>query len=338
MEGVHVPFGFEELTIGSGELSIETSAFDQPRPPCCLRTNTVRELRAGLGATVSPTMYVISLRPSSTHLKNAPPRPLEPGVHFSFELTGTHGAALVTKYPTYSQDSLLESAFEEYTKRHYESWVAFARDKRYGNNVHPILVSGFDMTRDFAMVAYSDESASLEFDISVDVPMVASASASVWGTWRTRRSPHTNSGPYQWRLLPSGRAIGFPSPQPVGARSIPDEFDQCVFVRYYTMRLRKWFFPKVIRAGAGPHDLGSGDNRGNPFPELTVQFGTEPTTGGDDDLGRQWGPTTDNTGLEPYTNTPHVWFLQHPSVSALIFAFRMGNMTAGTSLRITYSR
>ena len=73
-----------------------------------------------------------------------PPRPLEPGASFSYELTGSHGAALVTKYQTYREDSLLESAFERYTKRHYESWAVFARYKQYGDDVWPVLVSGFD--------------------------------------------------------------------------------------------------------------------------------------------------------------------------------------------------
>ena len=268
-------------------------------------------------------------------------RPLEPGANFSFELTGNRGAALVTKYPTYRKDSLLESAFEKYTKRHYESWVAFARNKEYGDNVRPILVYGFDMTRDFAMVAYSNEGASLESDLTIAVPMLASASASVWGTWRTRCSPHTNYGPQQCSYPPRERAIDSPSLQPVHAKSIPKEFDQCVFIRYYTMRWRKWMFPKVIRAGAGPHDLGTGDNRGDTFPELTVQPDAGPTTGVDENLRGQWDPTADDSGSEPdivVRNTPYVWFLRCPFASTHTLTFRMKNMTAGVLLQITCSR
>ena len=235
-----------------------------------------------------------------------PSRPLEPSVHFSFELTGTRGAALVTKYPTYREDSLLAAAFEEYTKRHYDSWVAFARHKKYGNDVQPVLVYGFDMTRDFAMVAYSDEGTSLKCDLTIPVPMIASASASLWGTWRTRCSPHTNYGPQQ--RSPLGRATDSPS-QPTDASGAPNEFDQCVFIRYYTMRSRKWMFPKVIRAGAGPHDLGSGDNRGDTLPELRMQPDAEPTTSGDEDPRGQLGLIPD--GADPeldivVRNTPYV--------------------------------
>ena len=73
----------------------------------------------------------------------------------------------------------MESAFRRYTKRHYESWVAFASQKDYGDDVQPVLVSGVDMTRDFAMAAYSYEDASLEADLTVSAPMIVSASASL---------------------------------------------------------------------------------------------------------------------------------------------------------------
>ena len=189
------------------------------------------------------------------------------------------------------------------------------------------------------MVAYLSESTSLESDVTIAVPMLASTSASIWGTWRTRCSPHTNVGPH--RRPPCARAIDFPSSQSLEAGSIPEEYNQCVFVRYYTMRLRKWMFPKVIRAGAGPHDLGPGDNRGDALPKLASQSDAELTTSGDEDLGGQWNPATDDSGYEPdivVRNTPYVWFLLNPSISVLTFAVRMRNMIVGTSLRITYSR
>ena len=213
----------------------------------------------------------------------------------------------MTKYPTYREDSLLAAAFEEYTKRHHDSWVAFARQKKYGNNLQPVLVYGFDMTKDFAMVAYSNESASLESDLSIAVPILASASASLWGTWRTRCSPHTNYGPQQCNPPPLQPAV---DSQPVDARSVPNEFNQCVFIRYYTMRSRKWFFPRAIRAAAGPHDLGPGDNIGDTFPELAVWTDAEPTTSSED-FGGQWGLTADATDFESdvvVRNTSYVGF------------------------------
>jgi hypothetical protein len=120
--GEDVPTTFEELTVG-------TLVRDQPRIPGCLRTDTVREV--GAGPWCRDIYYLVRSIPWTIPqlFQNMPPRPLEPGASFSFELTGNRGAALVTKYSTYREDSLLESVFERYTKRHYASWVAFARHK-----------------------------------------------------------------------------------------------------------------------------------------------------------------------------------------------------------------
>ena len=186
---------------------------------------------------------------------------------------------------------MVELAFQEYTKRYYPSWVTFARDKKYGDDIHPVLVSGFDMTKDFEMVAYSEDDASLRGNLSLDVPAVATASTTLWDMRRIRCSPHTNQGPRLRTPLPNVQMIEFPSSQSAGAEKIPKDFNQCIFIRYYTMRPRGPFslFPKVIRAGAGPHDLGSGDNKGDTFPEIAVHSGADLTATGDEDLSGQQG-------------------------------------------------
>ena len=309
-EGIDVPIGFEELTISP-------PVFSLPREPSCIRTEAVQRIGAGLGVTASTIMYVLCLRRSITHSKNVSPRPLEPGAHFSFELTGTRGAALVTGHETYRGDASSDPEnFKEYTKRHYESWVALARIKMSGD-VRPILVDGFDMTKDFAMVAYSNGSTSLEGGLTIEVPMFASASASIRGTWRASCSPHTNYGPQEC-VPPHLRTI-YPPSQPIDEGSVPGGYNQCVFVRYYTMRWRKWILPKVIRGAAGPHDLGSADNRGDVLPELMARTGVESRTSDDEDLEGQWDPTTEDTDSEPSVvvhNTSYVWFLQCPSIPA----------------------
>lgn len=172
-------------------------------------------------------------------------------------------------------DAENQDAFEQYTKKHYDSWVQFAHDKRLGRDVRPVLVYGFDLTKDFAMVAYSNTGASLETDLTLSVPMVASASASLWGTWRTRGLTHTNYGPQQC-IPPSFAQFSSMSSGPTSTGTIADDYKQCVFVRYYTVRKQMGLFPRVIRASAGPHDLGSGHNRGDTFPELVAQPGSPP--------------------------------------------------------------
>ena len=180
-------------------------------------------------------------------------RTLELGPSISFRLTGNQGAALLTKYPTYREDIQQERTFEEYTKEHYDSWVAFARDTGHPNGVEPVLVTGVDMTRDFAMVSYSDgDDNDLTAEFTTSPP-----GASAWGTWQATGVVHTNCGPQPCRPPSPTQTVG---PAPLSSshpETVSDEYNQCVFIRYYTMRKRLGI-PRVIKAAAGPHDLGSG--------------------------------------------------------------------------------
>ena len=331
--GVDVPETFEPLTIG-------TTEFRLSRGPDCLSTNTVEESGVGFSAALSAQLCVPPLEPSSSYLYIYKlPRPVEAGAHLTLSLTGNRGAALMTRHPTTLEDAMSECAFEDYTKRHYKSWVAFARGRQYGYRVRPILVSGFDMTKDFAMLAYSNGGSFLEGGSDVSVPMFASASVSVRVTRHAKCSPHVHSGPQPWDVPQSGQAIDFPSSQSTDPRTSPDEFNQCLFIRYYTGQPRGWLVPKVLKAGAGPQDLGSGDNKGETFPEQTAQYDVEPISDGDEDPGGQPDLTTANSDSDTITvvrNTPDVWFLPPHFISALTFSSRMGNTTPGMSLQIIY--
>jgi hypothetical protein len=252
------------------------------------------------------------------------PRSLEPGASFSFELTEKQGAALVTKYRTYREDIELESAFEEYTKRHYDSWVTFARNARHGNDIKPVLVTGVDMTRDFAMIAYSNNATHLSSEFTTSVPLLASASASAWGTWHTQGLVHTNCGP-QLCSPPSPDALDLHS-DTTQADVTPNEYNQCVFIRYYTMRKRALMFPKLIKAAAGPHDLGPGNNYDEALPELTVQLGTDSETGsdssGDSTTDYSSSVTSYESELELFHNVSSVRRRPPPQLPVLTSLFR----------------
>ena len=279
------------------------------REPGCLRTDIVREFGAKIGVSVSAAMYVRSSEPPSPHFRDSFTRPLELDVSCSFNLAKERGAALVTKYQTRVRDALKDAAFEEYTKKHYASWVAFSREKKYGSDVKPVLVTGVDVTKEFAMVAYSNEGTSPAADPPVSLPMFTSPSAAVWGEWRTKGLAHTNHGPQPCIPPSPAQTVGVPS-RSTTTETVSDDYNQCVFVRYYTMRTRRVFFPKVMRAAAGPHDLGSGQNYDSAFPELTAQPGqapdVEPDTTSDHETG---DPESGDGDFEPnivVRNTPDV--------------------------------
>ena len=78
-------------------------------------------------------------------------------------------------------------------------------------------------------------------------------------------------------------------------------------------------FPEVIRAGAGPHDLGSGENEGSSFPALVVQSDDDFPMSDEEDLDVQWTPATDGDGSEAdmvVRNTPSVRHFQWPAISS----------------------
>jgi len=163
--------------------------------------------------------------------QNVPPRPQEHDANVSFELTGYRGAALATRHETRREDTLSERLFETYTKRHYRSWVEFVHHKRYGDDICPFLVSGFDMTKDYSLVAYFNRTNRFESNDTIAIPMFASPS-SFQGTWYARHMVYTAKGP-------EPRVADPISSQSGDGGSVANGFDQCVFIRYYTMRWRK---------------------------------------------------------------------------------------------------
>jgi len=95
-------------------------------------------------------------------------------------------------------------------------------------------------------------------------------------------------------------------------------------------------FPKVIKAGAGPHDLGSGDNHDETFPELTVQMSPDSDTGsdssGDSTTDYSSSVTSYDSGLELFHNVSSVGRSPSLGLSVLTSPFRR-RKTPSTSLR-----
>ena len=224
------------------------------------------------------------LKPSHVYVPHRRSRFSEAGTTFSFELNEEQGAVLVTKYHTSREDIEFESTFEEYTKRHYDSWLTFARNAQHGNDIKPVLVAGVDMTRDFAMMAYSNNHARLLSGFTTSSSSSASAPATPWGKWHTQGLVHTNCGPCSFQ---SPNTSNWSSVDAEEIDTTPNEYDQCVFVRYYTMRKRALMFPEVVRAGAGPHELGPRDNYAGTFSEATVQ--SSPDSDASPDCGEDSG-------------------------------------------------
>ncbi|KAF9649188.1 hypothetical protein BDM02DRAFT_1945456 [Thelephora ganbajun] len=250
--GIDVPLTFEKLDVGP-------IINRQPRAPGHLPTNSVRTTRVRVQPPTSPP-------PAS------PVPTLGSGSSISFRLAGGQGAVLVTKYQTYREDIQRAGTFEKYVKEHHASWVAFARETGHGSDINPVIVTGVDKTRDFAMISYSsdDDGDDLRCEFTTSAPGVASASA--WGTWHTTGFVYTNCGPQS--CCPPTQTTDSAVSGNNNMETVSDGYNQCVFVRYYTMRKRLGI-PKVVKAGAGPHDFGPGCREDEESPEVEASSASD---------------------------------------------------------------
>ena len=288
-EGVDVPWDFKQLCIGP---TFNT----QPRSPGSLTTSAVREIQNRLKPSAKP--YVL-LHPFPSRTSDVRSRSFEPNSTTQFWLTGGHGAALLTKHQTYREDVKLGLTFEEYTKENYDSWVAFARERGHPKDIKPVLVTGVDMTRDFAMMCYSNDGGDLMAEFTVSAPNVPSP----WGVWRAPGVVYTSCGPQQLRPSSTTQTTDSASSSDNHTETVSDEYHQCVFVRYYTVR-KKLGIPKVVTAAAGPHDLGPGGNRdrGSPLEmECSSDSGSDIAPTLFDDDGDDDNSSVTSIGSEPDT-------------------------------------
>ena len=274
--GSDVPQNFETLTVGK-------IVHDAPLPAGPLNTETVQVTGERLIPSRSPTPGTLSpLSPPCVHYvpfvvsssSNLSSRMTGSTSSTLFQLKGGQGALLLTKYPTYREDVELEGDFKEYTRKYYNSWSAFAHRKGHGgvNDANPVLVTGIDRTRDFVMLCYSkDDDKSLNCEFTTPIPGVTDH-----GKWNKPGSVHTNHGP-QLRRPPPTQTTGLTPSGDGNPETISHEY---VFIRYFTVRKKRWF-PKVIKASAGPHELGGGghDSDGSPSEVLCASDqGPEPNT------------------------------------------------------------
>ena len=162
---------------------------------------------------------------------------------------------------------------------------------------------------------------------------------SVWGTWHSKVPIYTNSGPHLPRIPTPTQTTDPISPGIRRTDTAPDEYDQCVFLRYYTVRKRLGI-PKVIKAAAGPHDLDSGGSRDEGSP-LGEQSASGPSALSDD--SEESGSSVTNPESESDTVT-HNTTLVRSFLGLCTYLYSFG-MTAcrmkGTismQLQITYSR
>ncbi|KAF8521310.1 hypothetical protein JB92DRAFT_1817718 [Gautieria morchelliformis] len=212
------------------------TAKDQPRGPGALHARYIKQIGAAFNISANATC-------------------IDAGTTFNFKTSSTKGAILMTKYQTFCEDAERWGRFEDYMRQHYQSWHDHANKLGHRVKLEDILfITGHDMTRDFDMVAFSSDSKEAGIKFSAGIPGVGSATTAAWGTWDSSISVSRNFGP-QPRDPPGDLQLLTYNTHPMD--SFP-KYNQCVFLRGYRIKRRARIVPRVIRAAAGPHDLGSG--------------------------------------------------------------------------------
>jgi hypothetical protein len=181
---------------------------------------------------------------------------LNPGVTLSFNARSEAGALLMTKHQTFSEDMRQHRNFKRQFLRHYKAWVAFAH--KNGDDVELedlILVTGLDVTKDFAMLAFANDSGDFDINFQVGASQYATGSVGAWGSWRVESSVHDNWGPQDTAPPGTTSALRTVTSEGETINAAPsDEYRQCVFVRGYRVRRRLGVWPQVQKAAAQPQE------------------------------------------------------------------------------------
>ncbi|KAJ3552475.1 hypothetical protein NM688_g4134 [Phlebia brevispora] len=188
---------------------------------------------------------------------NAVVVPAGAGVAYQFTTTKAQGAMLLLPEPADLEQITTNTKFPKYMEQHHTSWVQYARKIGFGCKPEDIvLVRGTMKTSNWTVAAFQQDSRSGRASLNgsftpVGLP-VASAGFNLALGQQTACHRDSRSRPLLAGTILSGE---------------PLSKDQCIFLRIYKAKsrfLRVWKPPKVMEAGAGPHQLprhdGDDDN------------------------------------------------------------------------------
>jgi hypothetical protein len=154
--------------------------------------------------------------------------------------TDEKGAALILPYKAQREDAVNSWPFKRHMLNNYRKWANFAETTcQLEKGTRLVLVTGCDLTRQWATATYFRNNRELTLGGGGGVASVASAHFSLSAGWRINQAINTRQGP------PEDQEVD----EPLGD-------NQCVFLRGFYVKERFLLGPKILKAGAGYHDLG----------------------------------------------------------------------------------
>ncbi len=184
--------------------------------------------------------------------------------------TDLSGAVLALALPTYTRRIESKRAIAIYLKQHYASWVALATRMDLDVSTNDLVfVSGTTTTTACGVLAYCSpgegEAGAGESNLNVSFEEREGA---IRAELDGAPIPADRTCNYSVERGPGGRGLSGDSEGRMGGAL-------CVFVHYYKMKRRLWWW-RAMQAGAGPHELPRGpDDEGASSCSSGSQCGAE---------------------------------------------------------------
>lgn len=144
----------------------------------------------------------------------------------------------------------------KYMRRNYQAWMRLVREELgFALDVDKLyFVRGFIKSKAWATMTFDKASSSYSGAVSVGYGPAGISLSATWSD-EMQSPPVTRSGP-SLRSVPGRQLLSITD----GSRTTPQSpyYDaprnQCIFLSYYKMKVRRFLAPKVIKAAAEPRD------------------------------------------------------------------------------------
>ncbi|KAH9949139.1 WD40 repeat-like protein [Amylocystis lapponica] len=183
------------------------------------------------------------------------------GAGLQFQCTDEQGALLVMKEPATREELHPSRRMANYMRQNHQSWYTFATEvcDLDIEREDIIFVRGWVKTAEWAVAAFVHEGRAAQLTFSGDFTAGANASFTLATATNVTVLPEVSAGPRG--MVQQGRRASLRITGPPDLDAAQDQLhEQCVFLHYYKMKMR-FFWPRVMKAAAGPHELpSSGDH------------------------------------------------------------------------------
>ncbi|TFK89205.1 WD40 repeat-like protein [Polyporus arcularius HHB13444] len=201
--------------------------------------------------------------------------PVSAGAGIKFQSMTDSGAFVLLEPPAQSKDIESKRHIVNYMRDNLESWLEFANAVySWGLDLREqdiIFVCGTTKTTRWAVAAFHGTSfRKKEGYVTGDFGPFASAGLSINISNQILPAEHYRHGPRQPRSMapgvPSLTYPGYSTPSP------PHPPNQCLFVHYYKMKRRAFWWPlkEPMRAAGGPHQLPPGPDNPEMDPPIRM--------------------------------------------------------------------